>query len=474
METTATLEVGCGISDITPNVGTVLSGFISRENRPSVRVEDPLSVHVLAMRQGAVTQLLISYDLLGISESLEKQLLAALGRGLGSDFSGERCVFVATHAHSSPPTSPLEGEADPDPAYCQHLCDSTVKAAHLAMRQIRPASLYLASVRIPGLTYNRRAVLADGRVSMALEPDAPVLERGPVDDTLTALVWRDENGKDIAVVLHFACHGVALYTQAISSDIPGALSRRVGEIFNAPCLFLQGASGDINPITVCAGWPEMNAWVDQFMHYLEDLPQQLYPLPGIPLQFVSTELPLVYQPLPPRPTTEKRIMDLDRIGQGDVNSPDIQQTIQSLGNIMNIKPGECPDPGKAAFAARALANAERRVLAAIDTGQPLAPCRLRLSLWRVGLITLAFVAAELFSVTGFRIRALGRRQALLPVTHLAPIVGYVPDSAAMDKGGYEVDDAWRFYRHPAPFAQNSEQQILEAIMALTAERPQFS
>ena len=31
----------------------------------------------------------------------------------------------------------------------------------------------------------------------------------------------------------------------------------------------------------------------------------------------------------------------------------------------------------------------------------------------------------------------------------------------MEKGGYEVDDAWRFYRHPALFAPDSETRIVD-------------
>ena len=65
------------------------------------------------------------------------------------------------------------------------LCEHTVQAAQQAIQSLRPASLYAASYRIPGHTINRRALMADGRVSMALEPDGFVLERGPVDDTLT-------------------------------------------------------------------------------------------------------------------------------------------------------------------------------------------------------------------------------------------------------------------------------------------------
>ena len=456
------------MADITPDIGTTLSGFISRQNRPSVRVEDSLEVRVLAMRQNREVQFLVSCDLLGISASLEQQILAALEGRLGTDFSRDRCVIVATHTHSAPPTSPLEGEADPDPHYWRLLCDQVVKAAQEAIRRLMPASMHIASIRIPGLTYNRRAVLADGRVSMALDPEAPVLERGPVDDTLTVLVWRDEQDRVLAIGLHSACHGVAVCEQSIGSDIPGNLARRIGEMFGGPCLYLQGAAGDVNPVTVAGSRPAMLAWVERCMDHLQSLSQALRPVPCTPHRAVSVEVPLAYKALPQRSGTERNIVNLDRIAQADVTSPDVQDTLHLLAGIMNFGPGERPDLDKAAFAARALANAERRTLAAGETGEPLPFCPLRVSLWRVGWVTLAFVAAEIFAVTGLRIRSLGKGQTILPVACASPIIGYVPDRAAMEKGGYEVEDAWRFYRQPAPFAPDSEERLMKTIETLAA------
>jgi len=33
----------------------------------------------------------------------------------------------------------------------------------------------------------------------------------------------------------------------------------------------------------------------------------------------------------------------------------------------------------------------------------------------------------------------------------------------MQKGGYEVVDAWRFYRQPGPFMPHSEEMLVNAI-----------
>jgi hypothetical protein len=88
---------------------------------------------------------------------------------------------------------------------------------------------------------------------------------------------------------------------------------------------------------------------------------------------------------------------------------------------------------------------------------------------RLGQLAFAFVSAELFAITGFRIRALSRAMALLPVSYAAPIIGYLPDRDALAKGGYEIEDAWRFYRQPAPFAPDSEDRVVEAVRSLLGQ-----
>ena len=465
----ADFAAGCGEADITPPPGLPLSGFIFRENRPSTGVDDPLSVRVLAVRQDNLLVLLISYEVLAISAPLEQQIMLALEAGLGQDFARAHTILTATHTHSAPPTSPLEGESEPDATFWQRLCTQTVQAARHAIQTLRPASLYAASNRVPGHTINRRALLADGRVSMALEPDGFVLERGPVDDTLTLLVFRDSEGANIAALLHFACHGTAVCTQHMGGDIPGALARHISELLDVPCLYLQGAAGDISPLAVSAGREEMQAWLGPFMAHLDSLTTRLTPLPSVPMRIAATDLYLTYQVLPSRASVVSTIANFDRIASGDVDSPAVQETIQLLGNLMNIKPGQRPDPHKAAYASMALANAGRRVLSAIDAGSPPEPCRTSVAILRMGTIALACVSAELFAITGFRIRALSRGMALLPVSYAAPIVGYVPDREAMAKGGYEVDDAWRFYRHPGPFTPDSESRIVETVRTLLGQ-----
>jgi hypothetical protein len=72
---------------------------------------------------------------------------------------------------------------------------------------------------------------------------------GPTDDTLLVSKIMAESGKLIGTLVNYACHPTTLAWQntLISPDYIGALRETVEAECHAPCLFLQGASGDLGP-----------------------------------------------------------------------------------------------------------------------------------------------------------------------------------------------------------------------------------
>jgi hypothetical protein len=87
----------------------------------------------------------------------------------------------------------------------------------------------------------------------------------------------------------------------------------------------------------------------------------------------------------------------------------------------------------------------------------------------MGEMLLIFLPGEIFSTTGLKIRSLRKDLNILLVSYLAPLVGYIPDREALALGGYEVDDAWRFYKQPAAFAPDSEAHLVDEVAGLIQE-----
>ncbi len=71
----------------------------------------------------------------------------------------------------------------------------------------------------------------------------------PADDTLLATRVTDARGGAGADIVNYACHPTTLAweNRLISPDYPGAMREVVENVTGRPCVFLQGASGDLGP-----------------------------------------------------------------------------------------------------------------------------------------------------------------------------------------------------------------------------------
>jgi len=72
---------------------------------------------------------------------------------------------------------------------------------------------------------------------------------GFADDTVVFARAQSESGQTLATIVNYACHPttLAFSNTQISPDFPGAMREVVERVSGAPCVFLQGASGDLGP-----------------------------------------------------------------------------------------------------------------------------------------------------------------------------------------------------------------------------------
>jgi hypothetical protein len=72
---------------------------------------------------------------------------------------------------------------------------------------------------------------------------------GVCDDAVLVARATDEQGRTLATIVNYACHPTTLAWEntLISPDYPGAMRDLVEGATQAPCIFLQGASGDVGP-----------------------------------------------------------------------------------------------------------------------------------------------------------------------------------------------------------------------------------
>jgi hypothetical protein len=127
--------------------------------------------------------------------------------------------------------------------YLDQLARQIADAAREALANLQPASIVYATGRC-ALAANRD--LWDAKNNEFVCGFNPA---GAVDDTLLVARITDAAARTLATVVNYACHPTTLAWEntLISPDYIGAMRQVIETATAAPCVFLQGASGDLGP-----------------------------------------------------------------------------------------------------------------------------------------------------------------------------------------------------------------------------------
>ena len=254
--------MGCARRDTTPPVGIYARMWGAAAHDVAEGVHRPLSATVLALqaREGDRTRLLVALDIallgdLGGSADGE-QMLAPVREALGLE-PGELLVNCS-HTHAAPwaalSRSHMPG-GELIAAYLDQLGRAILEAGEDALARLEPATLTWATGRCD-LACNRDLVDPGsdaGRLVCGFNP------LGSADDTLVVgRVTADGDGRVLGTIVNYACHPTTLAWEntLISPDYVGAMREVVEEhTVGAPCVFLQGASGELSPAHQYVGDP---------------------------------------------------------------------------------------------------------------------------------------------------------------------------------------------------------------------------
>jgi hypothetical protein len=437
-----------------------LCGFAARCDQPFDKVDDRLFVRSLAMESHGQTVVLLVYDLLALGSEIHAELLGSLKKtkhhGIAPEF-----ILCATHTHSAPAAITLLGCGEPQRDYWDTLISASRKAAQAALHDMRPAQLRWTIVPLPDQNYNRRRILADGRVVMAREPDAPIRKTGPTWDRMLLARLDDEKGHGLAGIASWAAHAVTVCGPNVTADFPGELCRRLAEREKFPFLYLQGACGNLNPV-----FKEMTR--QQMLANVDAITGKIFPIKW-PKEadmverngFIQQSLPLSYGPLPTVNELQQLQTGTEIIARTGDGPP---ETLKILADILNVKPGTRLESGMARHIAAIIKRWSILTMPAAKASQA-GSCRLETAVWRIGKLVFCFVAAEVFVETAIRLQASFPNDIIILASYKSPLVGYLPTDAALDEGGYEAAYAYRFYNHPAPFAKGSESTLRSSLNA---------
>jgi hypothetical protein len=223
----ADFEAGAATIDITPPPGYAMWGYSSRKDKPAEGTRDPLQARALVLKSGEAKIALVGLDLgrAPTRESMKRIRDALKPEGISELF------LVASHTHHGPVIEVDTWPKDKKP-YVRELEEKLVSVIRKADAARKPARYGVASAEV-ALNRNRQSKRKDA----------------PVDRELSVLRVEDADGKPIAHAVNFAAHPTMLPADLLqfSADYPGAMAKRVESETGVPCLFLQGAAGDMSP-----------------------------------------------------------------------------------------------------------------------------------------------------------------------------------------------------------------------------------
>ncbi|MDA8909482.1 hypothetical protein N9I09_01010 [Pontimonas sp.] len=215
-------------------------------------IDDSIEANILVLGSDKNSLVLISCDLLYIGNPLRKMV----ERSLEDIVRPENIFMGATHTHRAPMTDfskPSLGLADKENV--EHIAQ-TISSA---VRRIYSFEKRRVSAEVgygehqAGINRRKKRLISARRSSLnfntvGMGPNA----RGPIDNTVRRVRFRDSEDRTIAEMWSTALHPTAYPARdRISADFPGQVRRGIREIngHQIPVIFFQGFSGDIRPKT---------------------------------------------------------------------------------------------------------------------------------------------------------------------------------------------------------------------------------
>ena len=233
----STFKAGMAKTDITPAIGALLYGYPSE--RISNNVLDPISVNAVAVCQNDETVVFISAEICSMNLDNCQYVANAVAEATG--IKPENVFYSNIHTHSAPITRTSAGWGTADTKYVDEiLIPRSIETAKKAIASMQEAVMAVGQT-MSYLGINRRQI-KDGEVILGQNPE------GPYNPKMTALVFKDTEGNNIGSIIHYAAHPTCGGENlSITRDWPGYMIDRVEEITGAPCMYINGAEGDVGP-----------------------------------------------------------------------------------------------------------------------------------------------------------------------------------------------------------------------------------
>ncbi len=434
-------RAGTASECITPDEPLWLAGYAARTAPATGKVSD-LYASALALDDGAGGRLVIaSIDLIAVTKIIAERVYEAVEKQIA--LPRERLILAASHTHYGPEFRPDKAAFFKIPpkyaakidSTAQRMADALIRVIVAAAAEMTPVRLFARRTRASFAHNRRREGVKGGNPSKedVLDQDVPVLE--VVHDPHPALPRSTGGGKFVrkAIAFGYACHNTTIDPQDLrySADWAGFAKQALEKQNDgATAIFIAGCGADQNP--------EPRGTVDLSKQYGLELANavQAALLSDDAIEITgSIGAAMEEVPLAMKPVTREQL-DQWR------NSND-----------------DPPKQVKARFLLEQLARGEKLIT---EYHAPIQAIRLGEQLLMIVL------SGE--PVVDWAIRFKRGYGAVAPLVWVAgycnDMYGYVPTRRIQQEGGYEGGRANLWSWLPAPWTDDVEDRITNAVQRL--------
>ncbi len=437
-------RAGASVIDVTPTTFPVIvnGGFFAAN---ATKANDRLQARCLVLDDGGTRVALCVLDTCLIPREFADEAKREIQKVTG--LPPERIMISATHTHTAPSLMQAHG-ANADPNYPAFLLPRLVEGFRQAVSNLAPARVGWASAPAPDQTHTRVWIRRPDRVGTDPfgerivranmhpgheNPDV-IAPSGPSDPELSLLAVQTPDGKPIAVLANYSMHYHG-GTPPVSADYFGRFADQLGVLLGAGAkdsfvgIMSHGTSGDQQWMDYAK--PAQQTTVDEYAASLARIAHGAYQ--KIQWQeWVSLAMRDQDLPLRTRQPSEERLAKSREIMQG----------------LQGREPSTIPE----VYAREQLWLQEH----------PVRPVKLQAL--RVGELGIVMASAEVFAISGLKIKAQSPLRSTFCIELANGEDGYIPPPEHHALGSYNT---WAC--RTACLEADAETKIVDGLLKLLEE-----
>ena len=425
------LLIGISKTDITPTYPVRLTGYGNRTKVFDSVVQKLWAKALLIEEKGKPPAVWITMDLVGIQGFIGDSLFTRLSKK--KIFSGRaQLVLSVTHTHNGPETGVLiniSGQTLPPEQladiklYRDMLLDKLEQLVLDAYKSRVKGDLSWG-MGTAGFAINRR-VLENGKWKTFGETPG-----APVDNDLPVLRATDAAGKQIALLLSYACHGTTLVPEHnfVHGDWMGATQQMLEDKYpGTTAMVAIGCGADANP-TPRGEFVHVDQHAKNITSKIEEM-------------LTANK----FKKLTFAPSAKMKLVDLQFEHVPGAKELVEQSKMEAVVGLY-----------------------ARNSLQDLASGRVI-PARMSypVQVWTFGKeLVIVFLVGEVVVDYSLRLKRELDKNKTWVNGYCNDVTTYIPSARLYDEGGYEVDGSMPYYNHPSRLAKDTEEKIIKTIHEL--------